>query len=267
MKHLSKSWGRLWPQLALKHLLLFLDYDGTLTPIAPTPQVAVLPKGTKLLLKKLLGLRDCQVIIISGRRLDELRKMVAVPGLTYVGNHGLEINGPSLDFRVMISGPTQRALMRIKKELESQQRVFPGLLIEDKRWTLSIHYRLVDDRKEVLLKKEVRRITAPYLKDKEIKVTFGKKVFEIRPPFLWDKGKAINWISKRSQSSDSTKAFPIVFGDDRTDEDAFAAVESRGLAVVVGAKRRSRAKYYVKDPAEVIKLLERIWRAKRGIEL
>ncbi|MFH0935460.1 MAG: trehalose-phosphatase [Candidatus Omnitrophota bacterium] len=260
MKHIIREWDRLKKALVNKQIALFLDYDGTLTPIVEVPQKAVTPAEIKDLLKKLLKSRRCKVAIISGRALGDLQAMVGIKGLIYAGNHGLEIEGPDIKYKSWVSPKLKSIFDGIKRELERRLPGIKGLLLEDKGLSLSLHYRLVDKRQIPLVKESFGQVVRPSLNNRIIKVIAGKKVFDIRPAVEWDKGKVVLWLLARERFRRGDKnVVPVYIGDDVTDEDAFKALKNKGLSIFVGsASAQSRAKYYLKDTAEVVEFLKKI---------
>lgn len=266
MKYFFDSEKKFIERIQNSRILLLLDYDGTLTPIAESPDKAVLSKEARALLEGVSKCPGCQVAILSGRALSDVKKLVALKGIIYIGNHGLEIEGPEIRFESLASPRIKAVLEQIEKELYEQTKFIPGILVEDKGLTLSVHYRLVEGKKnEQLIKSIVHKITKPYIVRKEIKTGEGKKVIEIKPPVEWDKGKAALWLLGREQfASGQGKVFPICIGDDMTDEDAFMALKSKGLTVLSGRPRPSYAQYYVNDSQDVLKFLKWVWDIKRG---
>jgi trehalose 6-phosphate phosphatase len=260
MRHLIRSWDRLKKALLNKQIALFLDYDGTLTPIVETPQEAVTPAEINGLLKELLKSRRCRVAIITGRALKDIQAKVGIKGLIYAGNHGLEIEGPDIKYKSQVSPKLRSAFDGVKRELEERLARVKGLLLEDKGLSLSLHYRLVDKRKIPLVKESLGQAVRPYLNRRIIKVIDGKKVFDIRPAVQWDKGKVVLWLLARESFRMGDKSIvPVYIGDDATDEDAFRALRNKGLTIFVGsASRESQAKYYLKDTGEVVELLKKI---------
>lgn len=236
-----------------KKIIFFLDYDGTLTPIRKKPRLAGIDKNTKKLLKKLANKRWSKVFIVSGRILKDIKNLIGLKNLYYVGNHGIELDGPGLRYlnrNAKISKPfVQRACKRLKKKLKLK-----GIIFENKIYTLSLHYRLVNPGKIPALK----RIVKGAIKDlrKQIKITEGKKVLEIRPNVKWDKGKIVNWSLKRLKTKNT---LPICIGDDKTDEDAFKSLGKRGITILVSKKRKKTfAQYRLNSPKEVIKFLNEL---------
>lgn len=260
MKYLLKEWDRIKKALVNKEIALFLDYDGTLTPITQTPQQALLSSGIKALLERLLRSRHCRVAIISGRGLSDLKAMVGIKGLIYAGNHGLEIEGPDIRYKSQATPKVRLFIDEIRRGLQATLSGVKGLLLEDKGLTLSIHYRLADKKDLPLIKAAFERLTQPYLNSKKIRVTRGKKVFEVRPAVEWDKGKVVLWLLARERFSRGDKSVvPVYIGDDVTDEDAFKALKNKGLSIFIGSpSAESRAKYYLKDTAEVVEFLNKI---------
>jgi trehalose 6-phosphate phosphatase len=230
--------------------MLFLDFDGTLTPIVETPDMARLSKPARNALEAISKWPQFQLIIISGRSLEDIQDRVGVKDAIYAGNHGFEIKGPGMEFRGLSSPAYRKQLGDLKREMNEKLDEFPGAFIEDKGETLSVHYRQVKEEQRGGVEQLIERIAESYFSKKEIRYSTGKKVFEIRPPLDWGKGKAVMWILERK------KGFPIYIGDDSTDEDAFLALGGMGITVHVGNQDTSRAQYYLNDTDEVVKFLE-----------
>ena len=230
---------------------LFLDYDGTITPIVETPEKARLLKSTKEILQQLSKLPKYQITIISGRAIDDIRSLVGIASINYVGNHGYEMMVPGVEIENLASPGYYDLLNSLKNEINNKLIDFPGAFIEDKGVTISIHYRQVNPDQAVILEHVLYRMTQPGFESNKIRFNMGKKVFEIRPPLDWDKGKAVEWILEKQNG------FPIYIGDDTTDEDAFFALKDKGITVYVGSQYRefSCAQYFLNSTDEVIKFL------------
>ncbi|GAF95451.1 unnamed protein product, partial [marine sediment metagenome] len=137
--------------------------------------------------------------------------------------------------------------------LRKQVKVFPGAVLEEKTLSLSLHYRLVKGRSLIRLKKVFSQRIKPYLAARKIKFTVGKKVWELRPPIEWDKGRAVLWLLRKLKSKN---LLPVYIGDDLTDEDAFRAVNKiGGISILVGRRKDSSAKYYLKSTKDTEKFL------------
>ncbi|MFZ2356705.1 MAG: trehalose-phosphatase [Candidatus Omnitrophota bacterium] len=245
--------------LSDKFILLLLDYDGTLTPIAESPAIATLSKENKDLLKRLSKNTNCSLAIISGRSLEDIKSTIGLRGVIYAGNHGLEIEGPKIKFESQVSLRLKSVIHNIAEELPKRLAGIKGVLIEDKGLTLSIHYRLVDKEDLPAFEKIISEVTSLYTVRDKIKVNSGKKVYEIKPPVQWDKGKVVLWLMARQQFiSGAKKVLPVYIGDDITDEDAFNALKRKGLTVFVGEPGNSKADYYLKNTEEVTKFLRLI---------
>jgi alpha,alpha-trehalase len=232
---------------------VFLDYDGTLTPIVQRPEEAVLPESTRASLIRLAARRP--VAILSGRDLDDVRSMVGIEGLTYAGSHGFDIvtAGGHRELRGTEFSP---ALDAAESEL---RHAFadgpPGAWVERKRLAIAVHYRQVDPS---LVPDVERRVDAVRAGHPDLRRTGGKMVFELRPSIEWDKGKALLSLIDLLALGEAD-VVPVYVGDDETDEDAFRAVLGRGIGIVVGeadAERSTAATYRVGTPEEVRQLLD-----------
>ncbi len=144
MKYLFSDWERIKGTLKDKFIYLFLDYDGTLAPIALTPGMAVMPKRTKDILHQLSKMSNHKIAIISGRALKDVSRRVGLKNIVYVGNHGFEIKGPKISFKSPVSFQYKRTLKEIKAKLRKSLSSINGAFIEDNLLTLSVHYRLAD---------------------------------------------------------------------------------------------------------------------------
>jgi trehalose-phosphatase len=231
-------------------IFLFLDYDGTLTPIVETPDRAVLSEEMRDTLNRLKEV--VPVAIISGRSLEDLRKMVAVEGIYYAGNHGAEIYDGE---NVIVSKETELERQRMNELVEKLRKTFKdieGVIVEDKGITTSVHFRRVKVKELGRLVRLFNDIIREY--SETFRVTTGKKVFEIRPLSAWNKGEAVEWILQRYGHG----MMPIYLGDDVTDEDAFKVVQGRGISIGVGLN--CRVDYYIRDYKEVREFLEEVIR-------
>lgn len=263
MKNLLLEWDDIYSHIKMcKYVFLLCDYDGTVTPIAARPELAVLSPNTKSLLMKLDHLENVTVAIISGRSLDDVKRMVSIPDIIYAGNHGMEISGPHINYTVPLSKKTWELLEDIGKALREQLGDIGGLLIEDKGLTLSVHYRLVEEYNYPVIKNVVEKLTSRQEMPERIKLTHGKKVFEIRPEIDWDKGKAVSLlIELLAKERDLKNLITLYLGDDRTDEDGFQAVNqtNNGISILVNeVPSESAANYFLESPKEVENFLTRL---------
>ena len=261
MIYFFKKWDKLKKKLKKKFLFIFLDFDGTLAPITKTPVKADMPEETRKMLKGLSKKSFCKIAVISGRALEDIKnKFTGLSNIIYSGNHGLEIEGPKIKFSPLLSSGYKAALKTIKNTLQNKLLSIKGILLEDKGFSLSLHYRLVDNKQVTLVKTIFHETVIKYVGGGRVKVKAGKKVLEVRPALEWDKGKVVLWLLARQKfAKDGSKILPIYIGDDLTDEDAFKALRRIGITVFVGRPvKSSNAKYYLKNTGEVTKLLRHI---------
>ena len=228
---------------------VFLDYDGTLTPIVAKPDLAVLSPSMRATIKELAAL--CTVAIISGRDRPVVEQFVGLDGLIYAGSHGFDIAGPDgLRKEHENAAELLPALGRAEAQLRDALVGIPGASIERKRFSIAVHYRLVAP--EDL--DTVRQAVNAALSDAgpSLRKAGGKKVFGIRTNLPWDKGRAVWWLLQ-TLGLDKPEVLPFYIGDDETDEDAFTALNQHGGIgiVVVSAQQHTTAHYALSDTDEV----------------
>lgn len=234
---------------------VFLDYDGTLTPIVDRPDLAVLSVAMRDTVRRLAA--RCPVAVVSGRDRRDVEALVGLDALVYAGSHGFDIAGPGGFDMQHAEGERHRSVLQdAERELRDALDGIDGILIEPKRYALAVHYRLVQSQDVMTVRHAVETVAA---KHPRLRKTGGKKIFELRPRLDWDKGKAVLWLLE-ALGLDTPDVIPFYLGDDLTDEDAFHVLEERGIGIFVGNRQEggSRARYGLRDPEEVRVFLERM---------
>lgn len=238
---------------------LFLDYDGTLTPIVDRPDLAILSESGRDVVRQTAAVLP--VAVVSGRDRTDVEQLVGLESLIYAGSHGFDIAVPDgTPVSIGEVGDVAPLLDAVEADLHAGLDSLPGALIERKAFSIACHYRLVADADYPVFRRILDDVEArhPGIKEKP-----GKKVFEIQPDIDWDKGKCVLALME-ALGLDDAGHVPMFFGDDVTDEDAFRALQDRGVCVVVSPReddasgRRSHAAYRAEDPDEVLELLRRL---------
>lgn len=242
-----------------KRPAVFLDYDGTLTPIVKRPELATLSDTMRGTLKELAS--RCQVAIVSGRDRKDVKQLVGLDDLVYAGSHGFDIEGPGLQMDHEEARGFLPVLDKVERELNARLETVTGCLIERKRFSIAVHYRLVDEAEVDGVEAVVNDILGECT---SLRKGLGKKVFELRPGIDWDKGKAVFWLLE-ALDLDHDGVLPIYIGDDVTDEDAFRALSGRGIGIVVAeSDRPTHAHYTLGSTDEVGQLLHELNRLLLG---
>ena len=242
-------------------IAVFLDYDGTLTPIVDDPEKALIQEHMRNSLATLSNL--CTVAVISGRDLSDVREKVGLDDIVYAGSHGFDIAG-SKNMNVQSQRGEEflplldTAEERLREQLESVE----GALVERKKFSLAVHYRKV--KKENV--KTVEDIVDDVIHEQpRLRKSTGKKVFEVQPGIDWHKGKAMLWLIENMDLQEKD-IVTFYIGDDNTDEDAFDSLPERGIGIAVMEKPRSTAaRYVLKNPAEVEKFIRALAEFLGGI--
>ena len=235
-----------------KDPVFFFDYDGTLTPIVDRPELAVISDEMKRTVKALS--EKYTVAVVSGRAREDVEKMLGIPGIFYAGSHGFDISGPGISMVLPEAEKFIPLISEVTAQLKKELGDIRGILVEEKRTAVAVHYRLVREEDlpgiRDLLESTVREHAS-------LMLMRGKKVFEIMPDIGWDKGKAVRWIME-AVNIPWDGFFVIYAGDDTTDEFAFRAVRTRGTGILVsGEDRVSAADFRVSSTDEVKALIER----------
>ena len=253
-------------RLAGTPLLVLLDVDGTLAPIAPRPEEAAVPPETRRAVAALASRPGTHVALVSGRSAADARRLVAVSNVHAIGNHGCEVMAPDGDVVVDPAvAPYRDALALVARALEPLLAEVPGVLLEDKVWTLSVHYRLADPG----IVPRLRGVVADVAARHGLPITEGKKVLEVRPPVTVDKGTAVLALAERIGALGDGASL-LYAGDDTTDEDAFRRLRERTPRAVTvrvaggGHAPPTAAEFVVRDPGEMRELLEWIGALRRG---
>jgi trehalose-phosphatase len=230
---------------------VFLDYDGTLTPIVGNPEDAVLDDDVRRLVASLA--RRCPVAIVSGRDLADVRERVGLDDVYYAGSHGFEIAGPA--------GPmyTPGAALETLPDLDEAEAALraalasiDGALVDRKRFSIAVHYRLVAEEDAAAVERAVDAAIAAHPR---LRKGRGKKVIELQPDVDWHKGAAVRWLLG-ALHLDAPDVVPLYLGDDVTDHDAFEAIADHGIGIAVHrTDRPEAAAYRLSSPAEVRRFL------------
>jgi alpha,alpha-trehalase len=230
---------------------VFLDYDGTLTPIVERPELAVLSEQMREVIRELAA--RVAVSIVSGRDRADVERLVGLPEVAYVGGHGLDIAGPyGVTLEASIPAWIAPRMAEVALHLKSRLGSISGVEIEAKRYSAVAHVRRADEAGVEVVHRVISDLVES---DARLRRSSGKKIVEILPAVEWDKGRAVLALLEFFSTS-AVAPFPIVLGDDVTDEDAFAAIADRGVGILVAeSPRPSSATYRLRDPDEVRQFL------------
>ncbi|KAE8704421.1 putative trehalose-phosphate phosphatase D [Hibiscus syriacus] len=194
-----------------KQIAMFLDYDGTLSPIVEDPDQAFMSEEMRAAVRDVA--RYFPTAIVTGRCRDKVYRFVKLPGLYYAGSHGMDITGPSKSCRFkkgVLFQPASEFLPMIDevhKTLVEKTKSIGGAKVENNRFCVSVHFRCVDEKSWAALAEQVRSVLNKYPK---LSLTQGKKVLEIRPSIKWDKGRALEFLLEALGLHDRGQGFGIL---------------------------------------------------------
>jgi trehalose-phosphatase len=202
---------------------------------------------------------------VSGRPISDISNHIGLRKVFYIGNHGLEFKRPN-DDRIKILSKTKidkslKAIRNIARQLKEETKSLKGVWLEDKKYSISLHYRQANYKDAKIAAKVFNQIIAPAEKDKKIRVTRGKKVFEIRPSFNQNKGTAVEKIKKILSKK---SPLLIYLGDDVTDEDVFRLMSKKDISIHIGKGDKSAAQYSLKNVKAVGEFLKKVYRIRSG---
>ncbi|KAE9604774.1 putative trehalose-phosphatase [Lupinus albus] len=250
-----------------KQIVMFLDYDGTLSPIVDDPNRAYMSNSMRKTVRKLA--RCFPTAIVTGRCKDKVYNFVRLAELYYAGSHGLDIKGPTRTSKYNKDRKSETLLFqpatyflpmihRVYQQLVDKTKPIPGAMVENNKFCVSVHFRCVDEKKWSELAQQVKSVLKDYPK---LRLTQGRKVLEIRPTIKWDKGKALEFLLESLGLANCKDVFPVYIGDDRSDEDAFKKLRDRGQGfgiLVSKFPKETSALYSLQEPNEVMDFLQRL---------
>lgn len=236
----SKASLMLLESLSFTKTLYAFDFDGTLSKIVRIPSEASISPTTEALLKTLSSLAP--VAIVSGRSVRDLRSRIGFEPQYVIGNHGLEGLGNNTE-----SLKKAKSICIQWKKTLSEVDFGPGTEIEDKIYSLAIHYRRSRNKKQVkdLINKVLQTLKPA------VQIITGKSVINLLPQGAPHKGAAVLELKKRAEAKHL-----FYIGDDDTDEDVFSLPDPQIMSVRVGKKRASQAHFYISRQSEINHLLK-----------
>ncbi|KAE9464998.1 hypothetical protein C3L33_03095, partial [Rhododendron williamsianum] len=248
-----------------KRIALFLDYDGTLSPIVDNPDNAFMSDTMRAAVRNVA--KYFPTAIISGRSRDKVYDFVGLTELYYAGSHGMDILGPVRPMSNDHLNCIRSTDKQVFRSLVESTKDIKGANVENNKFCVSVHYRNVDEKYWTTIAQCVQKTLKDY---PHLRLTHGRKVLEVRPVLDWDKGKAVEFLLESLGLSNCDDVLPIYVGDDRTDEDAFKVLRegSRGYGILVSSiPKESNAFYSLRDTSEVLEFLKSLVGWKKSSSL
>ncbi|HTQ87519.1 MAG TPA: trehalose-phosphatase [Candidatus Binatia bacterium] len=250
-----QSWGEIARAIGRsKQVALFTDFDGTLARIRKNPRNVWLSSRARMLLAE-LARRAQPVGVVSGRGLADIRNRVRVPGLWYVGCHGLILRDPGNKTLVLATLKERENIRGLARDLAQSLRKIPGVYLESKGASFALHYR---GASVAAVRAAWKALQGQLAGQREVRLLCGKKVWEILPNTRTDKWTAVSFILRReTRERPGAPPLMIYLGDDSTDELVFRKMKG-GISIVVGATKRTAARYSVPSPGGAFRVLQRL---------
>jgi trehalose 6-phosphate phosphatase len=245
--HLFDCWEQVQPRFEQAiDIRLFLDFDGTLAPLHPSPRDVKLGGGLRRTLRRLCQNQRVHVAIVSGRRRAALRRFIGVPQIELLGLFGAEKNG-----ELILASKTRAALPRLRTRFQSVAVEYPGVFFEEKGVSFAIHFRKAPAEVQQRARARIRRLVLHFRPNFHVIPT--NNAWEIVPREVQGKGVAVRDYMRRLRAG----GLAIYLGDDMADEPAFLALR-RGITVRVGPPSPTKAHFRLENPVEVNTFLERL---------
>jgi trehalose 6-phosphate phosphatase len=276
---LLQHFDQLEAAAAGKMVAVFLDYDGTLTPIVNNPDAAFMTEHMREAVRAVASVFP--TAIISGRGREKVERFVQLEELYYAGSHGMDIAAPTFTGDGVSAGVAfqpaseyEPLMHQVGRELEAAIKGITGSAVENNKYCVSVHFRncAVDQYAAV-----VSAVEGVVTRHACLHITRGRKVLEVRPQIEWDKGKALLHLLQMLGLSSSGDVFCLYIGDDRTDEDAFKILKDNnlGAGILVSSKvKNTEGSWTLRDPGDVAAFLQRlvawgqteanVWHARGG---
>lgn len=246
--HLLRHWQWVASRArAQRRLIVFLDFDGTLVRIATHPDGVRMKPAMRRVLERLAVHPRMTLTIISGRRRDELKRCIGIRKLRYLGLYGWERGRTKT-----LPGPARVALFRAGALLLKELTAFPGVWIEPKHNSFSIHLLGAKRNAHHRIRNRIRALVRPF--QETLQLVENLRDVEVMPRHIPDKGAAVREFLAKPRHRGALAFF---FGDDFSDEPAFAALH-RGVSVLVGKPRETHAKFRLRGPDEVAEVLAKL---------
>ena len=251
-------------RVGTRHLLLLTDFDGTLAELAPTPDAAALSDAVRAEIDALAALPSVTFGVVSGRRLTDVAQRVGPAPAFVAGLHGLEIAGPDTVFHHHALESVGAVIGSLMHAAARQLAWCPGVYLEDKTYALTCHVRLAPPALADRALEEFEALAEPLLEARVLKLLTGAKAMELLPATDWHKGRACEWIRGRVRLAADEPVAIVYLGDDRTDEDAFAALGDEDIALGVGERPHTHLiDWRLAGPASVGRLFGQLVRLRR----
>jgi trehalose-phosphatase len=246
-----------WDYLKLRigacvRICILTDFDGTLVPLEPHPDLPRLQGSGHAAMEDLRRAGSVVLGVVSGRALSDLVPRINLPGIWYVGNHGFEIRDPRGEETQFFLPADVAYLALVRDELAQELQTIRGVLLEHKGPVLAVHHRGVDPER-------VRDVERGFYKVMDrnrtrLMMSRGHAVLEARLRGAVNKGRAVGHIRRTLPAG----TFILYFGDDVTDRDAFRELKGVGVSVEVGGGASSIADFTLPDPVAVLETLVQI---------
>lgn len=246
-------------RIAHRHLLLLTDYDGTLAALTAVPGDAWPDAGVRRGIARIVDRPMVTFGVVSGRRLDDVRERVGPAASFVAGLHGLEIAGPDVQFRHEALDAAAPVIATLAAEAARVLAWCPSVYLENKTFALTCHVRRVPDAQAGRALAEFSALAQPYRDAGVLRVLRAAKALELLPQAEWNKGRAVEWIRGRVEAHTGRPVSVVYLGDDRTDEDASAALGQGDVMIGVGrGPHPGRVDWRLAGPASVGRFFERL---------
>ncbi|MCG3199981.1 MAG: trehalose-phosphatase [Candidatus Omnitrophica bacterium] len=237
-------------------VILICGYDGILVPHVQPGDEIHMAETVHEHLEKISQIPSVRLGVISGRSLLDMQTQLPMPGIHYFCNHGLEIQGPDLNFHHSGAEQLRPAVHEAANTLRIQLRV-DRIVVEDRGLSAALNYRAVMENQISSLLPKARNLLASLVRERKIRIEEGRRTLEILPAIDWDRGKAVRMLHQTYRALYPDRKIVLLYvGDDAMDEPAFKFSLETGIPYRVTQTRQTDARYYLKMQTEISRVLK-----------
>lgn len=256
--YLPAQWSVLMERTAAKHLFLILEYS-VVSPSQYRCHLHAESCGRIIhIVRRLSEHPRCKICVVGNESVEEIRARTKLP-LIYCGNHGFEISGPGFEYRREVTPERREMLAALFRELKRRLALLTDIRCEFREISVGIYYDNILRGDFILLKRILFELIRPLCQSGHVMLRRGNRVMEIIPVTGWNRNNAMNYVmSREMRRYPAGVCLPVFVGDSNLAEESFRMINRSGISILVGKRRRTYARYYLRNNEELAVWMERL---------